>query len=454
MTSWQDGLVVGHEGQARWLVPMQLVLQGMARKDRDLSQATPKDVLTAAMRRVGLRAGDWDKPGIELWRFSTSAWVEDATRTRALPLVQGVVPVDSVDRGRMLASARAGGDFLLRIMRDDGSFKYTVDPWLGVEARSAYNIVRHAGTAAALFEVAGATGDDRYLRGALRAMAFMDGWYRPGDQEGLAYVLDKDGKGKLGAFGLALLALSRKLEAAPEAADRERALQLGRQIVAMQQPDGSFDSYLSIRGDEPDGSVSLYYPGEAMLGLARSPLLGIDEGFLAAAHRGADYLIASRAGKTKLPPDAWLMQALDVLYAPIRSRPTSSTRWRSRSRCWPTSTGEDAPPVYAGRFRRRADPLDAHHGAHRRDRRRLPPGIPGRRRARDRVPGRHPADRSPSAADAVRRRQQLLPGRSGSGRGGDARRPGRRRDPDRLRPAPHQRDARDRRACCAGPPTS
>jgi hypothetical protein len=350
VTSWQDGLVVGHEGKARWLVPMQLVLQGMARKDRDLSQATPKDVLMAAMSRVGLRARDWDKPGIELWTFSTSAWVEDSTHTRALPLVQGVVPVNSVDRGRMLASARAGGDFLLRIMRDDGSFKYTVDPWLGVEARSAYNIVRHAGTAAALFEVAGATGDDRYLRGALRAMAFMEGWFRPGDQEGLTYLLDKDGKAKLGAFGLALLAISRKLEAAPEAADRERALQLGRQIVAMQQPDGSFDSYLSIRGDEPDGSVSLYYPGEAMLGLARVAALGIDEGFLAAAHRGADYLIASRAGKTKLPPDAWLMQALDVLY---RTDPKPAYVEHSMAIAKSMLADQyppDAPPIYAGGF--------------------------------------------------------------------------------------------------------
>ena len=350
LTSWQDGLVVGRGGEARWVVPMQLVLQGMARKDRDVEQATPTDILRAAMTRVGLRANDWNKPEVELWRFPSSAWVEDASRTRALPLVQGVIPLGSIDRACMLASAQAGGDFLLRIMRDDGSFKYTVDPWLGTEARSAYNIVRHAGTSAALFELAGATGDDRYLRGALRAMAFMDGWYRLGDQEGHIYVLDKDGKAKLGAFGLALLAVSRKLDAAPEPVDRDRALQLGRQIVAMQQPDGSFDSYLSIRGDEPDGSVSLYYPGEAMLGLARVAALGIDEGFLAAAHRGADYLIASRAGRTKMPPDAWLMQALDLLY---RTEPKQSYVEHSMAIAKSMLADQypsDAPPIYAGGF--------------------------------------------------------------------------------------------------------
>ena len=118
------------------------------------------------------------------------------------------------------------------------------------------------------------------------------------------------------ALGLALLALTRKLEAAPADSDRERAAALARQITTLQHPDGSFESYLRIRGDEPHGSVSLYYPGEAMLGLARLDALGLDPdgAFMAAAHRGADFLIASRAGRDRLPPDAWLMQALDALY--------------------------------------------------------------------------------------------------------------------------------------------
>jgi hypothetical protein len=175
-------------------------------------------------------------------------------------------------------------------------------------------------------------------------------WYRPSSQDGHMYVLDKDGKAKLGAFGLALLALSRKLEQAPDPADRDRALQLGRQIVAMQQPDGSFDSYLSIKGDEPEGSVSLYYPGEAMLGLARVAALGIDEGFLAAAHKGADFLIASRQGKTKLPPDAWLIQALDVLYQNDPKPSYVEHAMAISASMLADQYGQDAPPIYVGGF--------------------------------------------------------------------------------------------------------
>jgi hypothetical protein len=350
LTSWQDGLIVDREGDARWIMPAQILLQSMYRKDRETSAESPRDVLAGAMGGLGLRSTDWRNEAYDLWQFSTASWIEDATGERALPVVQGVIPVGEVDRDRMLAAAQAGGDFLIRIMQPDGGFVYTMDPWLAVQSRTAYNVVRHCGTAAALYELAAVTGDDRFLQTGNRAVDHLAGWYRPSSQPGLTYVIDKDGKAKLGAFGLALLALSRKLELAPDPNDRERALQIGRQIVAMQQADGSFDSYLPINGNEPAGSVSLYYPGEAMLGLARVAALGIDEGFLAAAHKGADFLISSRQGQTRLPPDAWLIQALEVLHQ-YDPKPSYVEHAMAISRSMlEAQYGSDAPPVYVGGF--------------------------------------------------------------------------------------------------------
>jgi len=353
LTTWQDGLVVGRDGVAYWLPPALLQISGMSRAKRDTEAAKPSDILAAAMRRLQWGAHTPQDPAVTLWRFGTDAWIEDATLSTALPLVQGVIPPAAVDRERILASARAGGEFLVRILRDDGSFLYELDPWLQTRSRSAYNVVRHAGTAAALFEVAAATGDEQFLQAGVRAMHHLAGWYRPGDQPGLTYVLDKDGKGKLGAAGLALLALSRKLELAPEPSDRDAALQIGRQIVAMQNPDGSYDSYLRVRGNEPEGSVSLYYPGEAMLGLVRVARLGIGagEGFVASAHRGADYLIASRRGKDRLPPDAWLMQALDLLHQEA-AKPSYVEHALAIARSMLADQHEEgAPPVFVGGFR-------------------------------------------------------------------------------------------------------
>ncbi len=351
LTTWQDGLVVGRDGQAYWLPPTLLAVSGMSRARRDVEAPKPTDVLSAAMARLQWDDRAWQDPAIQLWRFGTKAWIEDAELATALPLVQGVIPTDSIDRDRVLASARAGGEFLTRVLRDDGAFIYVLDPWLKTQSRTAYNVVRHAGTAAAMFEVAAATGDDRFVQAGVRAMKHLAEWYRPGEKPGLTYVLDKDGKGKLGALGLALLALSRKLELAPEQADRDAALQIGRQIVAMQNPDGSYDSYLQVLGTEAEGSVSLYYPGEAMLGLARVARLGISDGFMASAHRGADFLIASRQGKDRMPPDAWLMQALDVLYQDA-AKPSYVEHALAIARSMLSDQHlEGAPPVFVGGFR-------------------------------------------------------------------------------------------------------
>jgi hypothetical protein len=350
LTSFQDGLIVGHAGQFSWLAPAQLLLQGMARRRRDTDAATPRDILDAAVRRVGLPASAWRDSSVELWQFATSAWIEDATRQRIVPLIQGCVPVTSFDRERLLESARAGGDYLLGVQQADGSFTYTVDPWLDTRSHEKNNVVRHAGTTAALFELAAATGEACYAVGGQKALDFLASWYRPSTETGLTYVLDTDGKAKLGSLGLALLALTRKLEAHPAPADREHVLQIGRQIVAMQQRDGSFDSYLRVRGDEPHGSVSLYYPGEAMLGLARAANLGIglEEGFRTAAHRGADHLIASRQGRTRLPPDAWLIQALGVLYEDDPKASYVEHAIAISRAMLSAQYGPQAPPIYVG----------------------------------------------------------------------------------------------------------
>src|SRR6185503_6656751 len=134
-------------------------------------------------------------------------------------------------------------------------------------------------------------------------------------------VLDDDGKAKLGANGLALLALVTQAEIDPPSGDRVSAERLANQIVAMQNRDGSFRSYHPVRGDEPEGSVSLYYPGEAILGLVRLYGLNGDRSLLVAARRGADYLIQSQKKSGSLPPDAWLMQALEALHKTRRDRP-------------------------------------------------------------------------------------------------------------------------------------
>ncbi len=213
----------------------------------------------------------------------------------------------------LMAAARAGGDYLLRMQKSDGSFNYSYDPAKDEFDKRTYNILRHAGTVYSLFQLYEATREARFLKAARRAMNFLKTRFRSSHIKNAIYVLDFDGKAKLGANGLALLATAKQLELDAKSANREDANRLANMIIAMQHRDGSFESYHPVRGDEPEGSVSLYYPGEAILGLVGLYKIDKDKRFLETAQRGADYLVESQRKMDELPPDAWLMQALEAL---------------------------------------------------------------------------------------------------------------------------------------------
>jgi hypothetical protein len=218
-----------------------------------------------------------------------------------------------LNKARLLAATRAGGDYLLRMQKSDGRFNYAYDPAKDEFDHRTYNILRHAGTTHSLFQLYETTRAPRYLNAARRAMIFLKTRFRPAPLKNAIYVLDFDGKAKLGANGLALLATAKQLELDAKSANREDARRLANMILALQHKDGSFESYHPVRGDEPGGKVSLYYPGEAILGLVGLYKIENDKRLLEAARRGADFLIESQRKMDELPPDAWLVQALEAL---------------------------------------------------------------------------------------------------------------------------------------------
>lgn len=218
------------------------------------------------------------------------------------------------DRAQLVAAARAAGDYLIRMQKPDGSFHYYYNAAQDRFETRRYNIVRHAGTAFSLLDLYGTTRDVRYRNSARHALRLLKTRFHQARQRNAVYVLDYDGKAKLGANGLVLVALAKQIELDPRAADLENAARLANHILTMQRRDGSFESRYRLRPDEPDGIESLYYPGEAMLGLLRLFKLNGDKRLLDSARRGADFLIESQQRMDVLPPDAWLMQALEALY--------------------------------------------------------------------------------------------------------------------------------------------
>jgi len=258
---------------------------------------------------------------------------------------------DDLNREQLTASARAGGDYLVRMQKADGSFHYTYDALEDSTGSETYNILRHAGTTFALLELYSKTRDARYLDSAHRANEFLKTRLRAARCQRCSYVLDFDGKAKLGANGLGLIALARQLELDPKRGDRESAERLANLIISLQHKDGSFASYYGIQGKEPERRVSLYYPGEAMLGLVQLFKLTGDRRLIEAVRRGSDHLIAAQRNLDQLPPDAWLMQALEGLH-----RTNKEKRYADHAIAMAESmiaeqySAESKHPGYAGGF--------------------------------------------------------------------------------------------------------
>lgn len=217
-------------------------------------------------------------------------------------------------RAQLIAAAGAGGDYLVRMQKPDGSFHYYYDPAEDRFESRRYNIVRHAGTALSLLDLYAATRDVRHLESSRRAITFLKTRFRAARSGKSVYVLDFDGKAKLGASGLALAAIARQIQLDPKSADRQSATRLANLILALQRKDGSFVMRYQLQGADEQGVDSLYYPGEALLGLIRLFKLNGDRRLLKAARRGAGFLIEAQRQMDPLPPDAWLMQALGDLY--------------------------------------------------------------------------------------------------------------------------------------------
>ena len=225
-----------------------------------------------------------------------------------------LTPAGDVNRGRLLAAAKSGGDYLVRMQKPDGSFHYYYEAGSDRVESRRYNVVRHAGTALSLLDLYDATRDYRYLKSSRRAITFLKTRFRSGRSARSVYVLDFDGKAKLGANGLALAALASQIQLDSRFGDRNSAVKLANLIIGLQRNDGSFQMRYQIQSGDEQGIDSLYYPGEALLGLIRLFKLNRDQRLLRAARRGVEFLIASQRQMTALPPDAWLMQALWDLY--------------------------------------------------------------------------------------------------------------------------------------------
>jgi hypothetical protein len=127
-------------------------------------------------------------------------------------------------------------------------------------------------------------------------------------------------KAKLGGAGLALIALVSMEKITPGVSDLEYLRKLGEFIKYMQHEDGSFTCrYIPAEGGREDGWTSLYYPGEAALGLIYLASMETDEAqkqkWVDVSAKAIMHLerIRRTQALTQIEPDHWALLATQQL---------------------------------------------------------------------------------------------------------------------------------------------
>jgi hypothetical protein len=200
---------------------------------------------------------------------------------------------------------------MLRNQKPDGTYNYLyfVDTDI---VSDQYNMVRHAGVTAALYESAGHYENRQTLSAADAGLGWLirntvspHGWSAPAFQ----------GQAELGAAALMAVGLAeRRLVTGDEQYD-ELMRGLGRFMLTVQRDDGGFNVIWDLQKDLPDTTqTSRYYPGEALWALALLQQAFPGEGWDIAARRALRYLVTERDAREDVsyPPlaDQWLAYGL------------------------------------------------------------------------------------------------------------------------------------------------
>jgi hypothetical protein len=221
---------------------------------------------------------------------------------------------------RLARAIDLSAGYLIRQCRPNGEFLYRVNLNPAIRPKPRYNFLRHAG---AIYVLADYERDhpQAMTRAALkRAVAYLKKsaiaplpmrkdilavWSRPEITRS-----DKSLQAKLGGTGIGLVALLGVENTMPGTTPLEYLRKMGNFIIFMQKNDGSFYSkYIPEKGGRDDSWTSLYYPGEAALGLLmlheRDPSLA----WLQAAADSIAYLARKREGQKRVEADHWALLA-------------------------------------------------------------------------------------------------------------------------------------------------
>jgi len=232
---------------------------------------------------------------------------------------------EAIDASRLEEAMRTAANYLKRNTTESGQFRYRVQLDDPSHSEHKYNVLRHAGATYALAMYHRRSPDATTWDALLRSSQFLrEKTIAPvrGHDDMLAVWSEPALTGsagprvaKLGGAGLALVALAHLHELDSSTVSLDELKQLGNFILHMQKDDGGFYSkYIPAEGGRSDSWVSLYYPGEAALGLILLFELDPQPEWLHGAFDAIAYLARRRAEQTHVEADHWALLASAKLW--------------------------------------------------------------------------------------------------------------------------------------------
>jgi hypothetical protein len=229
------------------------------------------------------------------------AWVVGAALLRVTLLAPETCPPLTAADAR--SAAIAATEWITVNQKPDGSYLYEYERDTGL-ASAAYNLVRHAGTTMAVYQMV-AAGETRFLDAADRATRYMlDRMVITGD-DALSWA-EPGGDLQLGAAALLAISLLIRREATSDDRHDSVLLRVGNFMVGQQLPDGvMLERWVRSTGAPDPDRRSRYATGEALWALAYLHDTFPGQGFDEAAWRTLDYLSLRRDDEEELFPNPW-----------------------------------------------------------------------------------------------------------------------------------------------------
>jgi len=232
--------------------------------------------------------------------------------------------IDHISENELREAVLLSTEYLRDSNKRNGQFIYRVNINPKVAVAPSYNMLRHAGAIYAFCMV-----EEQYPNPGIRDVISKSIKYLKEetlhpiegreDMLGIwSYALKSGSKKpdqvKLGGTGLGLIALVSAEKILPGTTSLDDLQKMGRFLLYMQKKDGGFYSkFIPSKGGRDDSWTSLYYPGEAALGLLMLYEKDPSPVWLQSAANAISYLARIRVNQKSVEADHWALLATEKL---------------------------------------------------------------------------------------------------------------------------------------------